>query len=47
MRDEPVARPLPTQDNKNIEERRTYIHASSGIRTNDPSVRPRQDKDVT
>jgi hypothetical protein len=34
----PVARPLPTQDNTNTEETRTNIHASSEIRTHDPSV---------
>jgi hypothetical protein len=34
----PVTRPLPTQDNTNTEEKRTDIHASSGIRTHDPSV---------
>jgi hypothetical protein len=34
----PVARPLPTQDNTNIEEARIDIHASSAIRTHDPSV---------
>jgi hypothetical protein len=28
-----VARPLPTQDNTNIKETRTYITASSGIGT--------------
>jgi hypothetical protein len=31
-------KPLPTQDNINREETRTYIHASSWIRTHDPSV---------
>jgi hypothetical protein len=34
----PVAKPLPIQDNSNTEETQTYIHASSGIRTYDPSV---------
>jgi hypothetical protein len=34
--DRPDARPLPTQDN-------THIHASSGIRTHDPSVRAAED----
>jgi hypothetical protein len=34
----PVARPLPTQDNRNTEGARTDIQASSGIRTHDPSV---------
>jgi hypothetical protein len=34
----PVARPLPSQSNTNTEETRTHIHASSGIRTHDPSV---------
>jgi hypothetical protein len=34
----PVARPLPTQNNTNIEETRTDIHASSGIRTHGLSV---------
>jgi hypothetical protein len=33
--DQPVARPLPTQDNINTEERPKDIHASSGIRTHD------------
>jgi hypothetical protein len=34
----PVARPLPTQDNTDTEETRTDIHASSGIRSHEPSV---------
>jgi hypothetical protein len=33
-----VARPLPTQNNTNTEEKRKDIHASSGIRTHDPIV---------
>jgi hypothetical protein len=37
---QPVARPLPTQDNKNTEETRIYIYAPSGIRTHDPNIRP-------
>jgi hypothetical protein len=37
--DQPVARPLPTQENTT----RTYIHASSGIQTHDPSVRAAED----
>jgi len=36
--DRPVARPLPTQDSA-TQKTRTHIHASSGIRTQDPSVR--------
>jgi hypothetical protein len=36
--DQPVARPLPTQDNTY-----TDIHALSGIRTHDPSVRESED----
>jgi hypothetical protein len=39
MSDQPVARPLPTQDNTNTEETHTDIDALSGIRTHDPSVR--------
>jgi hypothetical protein len=34
----PVTRLLPTEDNTNTEETRTDIHASSGIRSHDPSV---------
>jgi hypothetical protein len=34
----PLARPLPTQDSINLEEKGTDIHASSGRRTHDPSV---------
>jgi hypothetical protein len=41
--DQPVARPLPTQDNTYTEETLTDIHASSGIRTHDPSVRASED----
>jgi hypothetical protein len=41
----PVARPLPTQDNTNTEEKRTDIHASSGIRTHDSSVCAGEDTD--
>jgi hypothetical protein len=37
MGDQPVANPLPTQDNTNTHETRTDIHISSGIRTQDPS----------
>jgi hypothetical protein len=33
-----VARPLPTQGNRNTAQTRTDTHASSGIRTHDPSV---------
>jgi hypothetical protein len=39
----PVARPLPTQDNINTEESRTDIHASSEVRTHDPSVWANED----
>jgi hypothetical protein len=39
----PVVRPLPAQDHTNTEETRTDIHASSGIRTHDPSVRAGED----
>jgi hypothetical protein len=39
----PTARTLLTQDNTNTEETRTDIHASSGIRTHDPSVRAGED----
>jgi hypothetical protein len=34
----PVTRPLPTQNNTNIEEECTDIHASSGIWIYDPIV---------
>jgi hypothetical protein len=34
----PVARPLPTQDNTNTEEMRTDRHASNGIPTHDPRI---------
>jgi hypothetical protein len=34
----PVARPLPTQDNRNTEETRTDIHDLSRIRTHERSV---------
>jgi hypothetical protein len=36
---QPAARPLPTQDNTTQKNADTHIHASSGIRTRDPSVR--------
>jgi hypothetical protein len=39
----PVARLLLTQENTNTEETRTDFHASSGIRTHDPSVRAGED----
>jgi hypothetical protein len=35
MSDQPVARPLPTQDN--TESQRQNIHASNGIQTHGPS----------
>jgi hypothetical protein len=38
MSDQPVARPLPTQDN--ITQKDANIHALSGIRTHDPSNQP-------
>jgi hypothetical protein len=38
--DQPVARPLPTHG---INAHNTHIHALSGIRTHDPSVRARED----
>jgi hypothetical protein len=41
--DQPVARPLPTQDSTNTEWTQTNIHALNGIRTQDPSVRGRED----
>jgi hypothetical protein len=41
--DQPVARPLHTQDNTNTELTQTDIHALSGIRTHDPSVRAGED----
>lgn len=34
----PVTRHLPTQDNTNIYQNQTYIHASSANRTHEPSV---------
>jgi hypothetical protein len=39
--DQPVARPLPTQDNAN--RINANIHALNGIRTHDPSVRASED----
>jgi hypothetical protein len=33
----PVERPLPTQDNTNIEEKRTDIYDLSGIQIHDPN----------
>jgi hypothetical protein len=39
MGDQPVARPLTTHRTKH-----TDIHASSGIRTHDPSVRASEDR---
>jgi len=36
--DQPNARPLRTQDSTT--RARTHIHTSSGIQTQDPSVRP-------
>jgi hypothetical protein len=36
--DEPVARPMPRQVNTNSEETPAYIHASTGIRTQDRSI---------
>jgi hypothetical protein len=38
MEDQPIAKQLPAQDNTN-----TNIHASSGIRTHDPSVQAGED----
>jgi hypothetical protein len=40
---QPVAEQLPTQDNTNREKKQTYIHASSEIRTHDPSVQASKD----
>jgi hypothetical protein len=37
--DQPDERPLPTQRTTQHRKTRTHIHASSGIRTHDPSVR--------
>jgi hypothetical protein len=37
--DQPVARPLPTQDNTNRINTHTDIHALSGIQNGEPSVR--------
>jgi hypothetical protein len=39
----PVARPLPARDTTYTEEMRTDIHASSAIRTHDPSVSAGED----
>jgi hypothetical protein len=36
--DQPVARPLPEYRTTQTHNKRTYIHASSGIRTQDPNV---------
>jgi hypothetical protein len=35
--DQPVAKPLPTQDNTTYKQKETNIHVPSGIRTRDPS----------
>jgi hypothetical protein len=43
MGDQPVARPLPTHRTKQTEQMHTDIHASSGIRTHDPSIRAGED----
>jgi hypothetical protein len=41
--DQPISMPLLIQDNTSREKTQTYIHASSGIRTHDPSVRAAED----
>jgi hypothetical protein len=41
--DQPVARPLPTHRATQTQNQSTDIHASNGIRTNDPNVRAGED----
>jgi hypothetical protein len=41
--DQPVARPLPTHRTTQTQNKRTDIHALSGIRTHDPSVPASED----
>jgi hypothetical protein len=41
--DQPDARPLHTHRTTQRRKMRTYIHASSGVRTHDPSVRAAED----
>jgi hypothetical protein len=41
--DQPVGRPLPTHRRTQIQNKRTHIHALSGIRTHDPCVRADED----
>jgi hypothetical protein len=41
--DQPVARPLPTHRSTQTQNKHTDIHASSGIRIHDPSVRTGED----
>jgi hypothetical protein len=41
--DQPVIRPLPTHRKTQTQNKSTDIHASSGIRTHDPSVRAGED----
>jgi hypothetical protein len=41
--DQPDAEPVATQDNTTQKNGDTYIHASSGIRIHDPSVRAVED----
>jgi hypothetical protein len=43
MGDRPDARPLPTHRTTQHRKTRTHIHASSGIRTHDPSVLAAED----
>jgi hypothetical protein len=42
--DQPVARPLPTHMTTETQNKPTDIHALSGIRTHDPSVRASEDR---
>jgi hypothetical protein len=39
MGDQPDTMSLPTQNNTNAEETRTYTYAWNGIRTHDPNIR--------
>jgi hypothetical protein len=43
MGDQPVARPLPAHRTTQTQNKRTNIHALSGIRNHDPSVRTAED----
>jgi hypothetical protein len=39
MGDQSIARPMPTQDNINAEDKQTYFHVELGFQNLDPTVR--------